>query len=168
MQKFSEEIKISEKEQKKFFNENKEKFTSTEELKARHILVKSEAEAKTLITTLNKAKDVEAKFIELAKTKSTGPSGRNGGDLGWFPLNKMVPEFSKAAAKLKVKSFTKEPVKTQFGYHVIYLEDRKGAKEVTFNAVQDQIKQMMAQEKFSKELQDLAAKLKKKAKIEYK
>lgn len=168
MQNFSKEIKISEKDQKEFFEKNKEKFKSNEELKARHILVKTETEAKSLIDTLSKSKDVEAKFIELAKSKSVGPSGKNGGDLGWFPLNQMVPEFSQAAAALKVKSFTKEPVKTQFGYHVIFLEDRKGAKEVSFESVKAQIKQMMMQERFSSELQSLASKLKKDAKIEYK
>ncbi len=168
MQNFSQNIKVTEKEEKEFFEKNKAKFKSNEQLKARHILVKSEAEAKSLIDTLKKSKDLEAKFIELAKTKSVGPSGKNGGDLGWFPLNKMVPEFSDAASKLKVKTFTQEPVKTQFGYHVIYLEDRKGAQKVTFGAVKAQIKQMIAQERFSKELQALASKLKKDAKIEYK
>lgn len=168
MQKFSNDIKVSDKEQKEFFEKNKDKFKSNEELKAKHILVKTEAEAKSIIDTLKKSKSVEADFIELAKTKSVGPSGKNGGELGWFPLNKMVPEFSDAAAKLKVKSFTTEPVKTQFGFHVIYLEDRKGAVDVTFDSVKDQIKQMITQEKFSSELQNLASKLKKDAKIEYK
>ncbi len=168
MQKFSNEIKISDKDQKEFFEKNKAKFASTEELKARHILVKTEAEAKSLIDTLSSAKDVEAKFIELAKTKSVGPSGASGGDLGWFPLNQMVPEFSQAAAALKTKSFTTKPVKTQFGFHVIYLEDRKGAKDVSFDSVKAQIKQMMMQERFGGELQKIADKLKKDAKIEYK
>lgn len=168
MQKFSNEIKISDKDQKDFFEENKSKFKSNEELKARHILVKTETEAKSLIDTLSTAKDVEAKFIELAKSKSVGPSGKNGGDLGWFPLNQMVPEFSQAAAALKTKSFTKEPVKTQFGFHVIYLEDRKGAKEVSFDSVKDQIKQMIMQDRFGGELQKIADTLKKDAKIEYK
>ena len=91
-------------------------------LEARHILVKTEKEAKDLIKTLNKSKKKEKKFIELAKTKSVGPTGPKGGYLGKFPANQMVPEFASAASSLKKKTYSQTPVKTQFGYHVIYLE----------------------------------------------
>jgi parvulin-like peptidyl-prolyl isomerase len=153
---------------KAFYEKNKDKFSSPAQLNARHILVKTEDEAKAIIKTLSEAKDAKAEFIKLAKEKSTGPSGKMGGDLGWFPLNRMVPEFSNSADKLKKGEFTKEPVKTQFGYHVIYLEDRKGATEKKFEEVKEQIKAMVNRDKFNKFVESTVAKLKKDAKIDLK
>jgi len=153
---------------KSFYDKNKDKFSSPAQLKARHILVKTEDEAKEIIKTLSGTKDVEAEFIKLAKEKSTGPSGKNGGDLGWFPLNRMVPAFSKAANKLKKGEFTKEPIKTQFGYHVIYLEDRKSAGEKKFEEVKEQIKALVNREKFNNLIEGTVKKLKKEAKINLK
>jgi len=91
------------------------------EYKARHILVKEETEAVAIIAELDKGGD----FAELAKTKSTGPSGIQGGDLGWFSSDQMVPPFSEAVDKLEKGSYTKTPVQTQFGWHVIILEDKR-------------------------------------------
>jgi peptidyl-prolyl cis-trans isomerase C len=93
-----------------------------EEVKARHILVQTEAQAKEVIVELKKGGD----FAELAKTKSLDPSGKQqGGDLGYFSREEMVPEFSEAAFKLKDGEMTDTPVKTQFGYHVIKVEARR-------------------------------------------
>lgn len=91
------------------------------ELKARHILLESEEAAKAVITEL----DGGADFQELAKTKSTGPSGPQGGDLGWFGPGRMVPEFWEASLALEAGRYTSAPVKSQFGWHVILLEQTK-------------------------------------------
>ena len=91
------------------------------EVKARHILVDSEEQARNVITELDGGKD----FIELAKEKSTGPSGPQGGDLGYFTRGRMVPEFEEAAFALEPGSYTKEPIKTQFGWHIIKVEDKR-------------------------------------------
>ena len=100
------------------------------EFKARHILVKEEAEAKAIIAELQK--DV-TKFAALAQEKSMDPGSKvNGGDLGWFDPRSMVPEFGAAVAKLEKGKFTEVPVKTQFGYHVILLEDTKKAEAPPF------------------------------------
>jgi peptidyl-prolyl cis-trans isomerase C len=93
-----------------------------EEVKARHILVQTEAQAKEVIIDLKKGGD----FAEIAKAKSLDPSGKQqGGDLGYFSREEMVPEFSEAAFKLKDGEMTDTPVKTQFGYHVIKVEARR-------------------------------------------
>ena len=91
------------------------------EYKARHILVEKEADAKAMIAKLKKKPDL---FDKLAKEKSKDTnSGANGGDLGWFDLSRMVPEFGAAVSKLEKGKMTEEPVKTQYGYHIIVLED---------------------------------------------
>jgi len=162
------EKSTTEAELKSFYEKNKDNFKIPAQLKARHILVKTETTAKDIIKTLNNAKDVKTEFIKLAKEKSTGPSGKNGGDLGWFPLDRMVPEFSKAADKLKKDEFTKEPVKTQFGYHIIYLEDRKSASQKKFDEVKEQIKALVNRNKFNKLIENTVKKLKASAKIELK
>lgn len=165
MQKTSKDITVSEDEMKKFYEKNKDKFTQKAVLKARHILVATEQEAKALISTLNKAKDLQAEFIKLAKEKSTGPSGVNGGDLGWFEPKQMVPEFSQAAGELKAGTITKNPVKTQFGFHVIYLEDKKAEGIADYDNAKLKIQQVVAQEKFLVNVKKVVEKLKKDAKI---
>ncbi|MFK2823609.1 peptidylprolyl isomerase [Arcobacter sp. YIC-80] len=158
-------MKISESEQKKFYNENKSKFKTPATLKARHILVKTEKEAKDLIKQLDKASKKEVKFIELAKTKSQGPSGKDGGNLGEFNAQQMVPEFAKAAQSLKKNTYSKTPVKTQFGYHIIYLNDKKASKSLSFNEVKGNISRMLLQNKYNKKVKDITDELRKKAKI---
>jgi parvulin-like peptidyl-prolyl isomerase len=170
MEKEAKKIEKStiESELKSFYDKHRDTFKRPAQLKARHILVKSENEAKEIIKTLEGAKDIKAEFIKLAKEKSTGPSGKNGGDLGWFPLNRMVPEFSKATNELKQGEFTKEPVKTQFGYHVIYLEDKRDASEKSFKDVKEQVKALVTRDKFNKFIEETIKKLKKEAKIKLK
>ena len=150
------------------YNKNKKLYSTPKQLKARHILVKTEDEAKALIKELDTAKDKKAKFIELAKSKSTGPSGQNGGDLGWFEPKMMVPEFSAAADKLKAGEYTKTPVKTQFGYHLIMLDDKKEATVKPFEAVEAQIKNSLAGKAFADTMKKKTEELRKAAKIELK
>jgi len=168
MQKELKSIKISDSEAKKYYNENKSKFMQPEQYKARHILVKTKKEAEDIINKLKNSKNLKSDFAKLAKEKSTGPSGKNGGDLGWFPETRMVKEFSEATKKINVGSITKQPVKTQFGYHVIYLEDKKDKSIVSFNRVKNDIKSYLAQEKFKNNIDSLIKKESKKAKISYK
>lgn len=165
LKKESEKITVSEKEAKDYFNENKAQFKVPATLEARHILTKTEKEAKDIIKDLDKASNKKDTFVELAKTKSVGPSGPKGGYLGKFPETKMVPEFSKAAKALAVGKYSKTPVKTQFGYHVIYLENKEAEKNLAYDEIKDRIKQVIKQKKFSDKLQSEANKLRDKAKI---
>lgn len=119
-------------------------FPVEKEVSARHILVETEEAAKTLILEL----DGGADFAELAKEKSTGPSGPSGGDLGYFGKGRMVPEFEAAAFSLENGAYTKEPVKSQFGWHVIKKEDERDTQPPTFEQVKDQVRQVIAREKY--------------------
>ncbi len=160
-----ESIKVTQSEEKSFYNKNKSKFKKPATLKARHILVKTEKEAQAIIKELNKASKKEATFIKLAKTKSVGPSGQNGGDLGEFAESQMVPEFSRAAKSLSKGTYSKRPVKTQYGYHVIFLKDKKPAKSLSFNEVKNNIKRVLIAKKFDDKVKSLVGKLRKKANI---
>lgn len=137
---------------------NKNMATSGSEYKARHILVKTEEEAKQLIVELDKSAD----FIELAKTKSTGPSGPKGGDLGWFTAGQMVPPFSEATIALADGKYTKTPVQTQFGWHVILKEGSRTQTPPPFESVKEQIRPMLKRQK----MLDFLASLRKQATIE--
>ena len=115
-----------------------------EEIRARHILVDSEEQAKAVIEELNEGKD----FVELAQERSTGPSGPQGGDLGYFTRGRMVPEFEEAAFALDVGSYTTEPVRSQFGWHVVKLEDRRDQAPPPFEQVAEQIRQILIEEQY--------------------
>lgn len=143
-------IKISSKELKDYYNKNKNEFNEKESVHARHILVKTEAEAKTIIAELKplSGAKLKAKFIELAKEKSTGPSGPKGGDLGYFAQGQMVPAFNEKVFSMKKGTVTLAPVKTQFGFHIIYLEDKKQATLRKFDEVKSFIEQRLKMEKF--------------------
>jgi len=112
------------------------------QLKARHILVETEQEAKDVITAL----DGGADFAELAKQKSTGPSGANGGELPPFKAGEMVPEFSEAAFAMEVGSYSKEPVKTQFGFHIIKVEDSMMTEAPAKEALEPQLRNQLEQQ----------------------
>ena len=113
------------------------------EFKARHILVESQGEAMEIIQELQDGAD----FIELAKTRSTGPSGPNGGDLGWFEAQKMVKPFSDAVVAMEDDTFTTVPVQTQFGWHVILREASRSSTPPTLESVRDVVKQRVEQNK---------------------
>lgn len=113
------------------------------EFKARHILVETQGEAVALVTELEGGAD----FAELATQKSTGPSATSGGDLGWFTSDRMVPEFSAAVAALGDGEFTKSPVQTQFGWHVILREESRESPPPPYESVADVLKQEVEQKK---------------------
>ena len=160
-------VKVSDGEMKKFYNDNKDKFVQQEAIKARHILVANENEAKKIIADLKKAGNkVQDKFIELAKAQSKDGSAANGGDLGWFGKQQMVPEFANAAFALKKGTYSKSPVKTNFGYHVIYVEDKRAKRTLGYDEVKNQIEQNIRIKKFQDSIKSESEALRKKAKIE--
>ncbi|MGI9384421.1 MAG: peptidylprolyl isomerase [Methyloligellaceae bacterium] len=128
------------------------------ELRARHILVKTEAEARDVVEKVNRGGD----FAELAKSTSTGPSKTQGGDLGYFTKGQMVKEFEEAAFAMKPGDVS-EPVKTQFGWHVIKIEDKRKKGAPPFDSVKDRIMAALVQQKTQQTIKDLRAK----AKVEF-
>src|SRR5512140_2562767 len=127
------------------------------EYRARHILVEKEDEAKAILASLKK----RGKFDEIAKKQSKDPgSGANGGDLDWANAGSYVPEFSAALVKLKKGQTTDTPVKTQFGYHVIRLDDVRDAQLPKLEDVKPQIAQQLQQQKLAKFQEDLRGKAK--------
>jgi peptidyl-prolyl cis-trans isomerase C len=118
---------------------------------ARHILVETEEEANEVIKLL----EADGDFAELAKEKSTGPSGPQGGVLGWFSSGQMVKPFSDATAALEKGSYTREPVKTQFGWHVIRLEDTREGTPPPFDDVKDRLKMMITNQKLQQHVEQV-------------
>ncbi|MDX1608613.1 MAG: peptidylprolyl isomerase [Halofilum sp. (in: g-proteobacteria)] len=124
---------------------------ATKEYKARHILLESEEKAQSLIGEL----DEGAEFQALAKEHSTGPSGPQGGDLGWFQTGDMVPPFGNAVEALEPGQHSSEPVKTQFGWHVILLEETRAAEPPAFEDVRAQLRNRMVSEHIQQFVADL-------------
>lgn len=128
------------------------------EYKASHILVKAEDEAKKIIAELEKGGDFKA----LAKKHSIDPMGSEGGDLGWFTADRMVPPFSEAVVALENGKYSKQPVQTQFGWHVILREDSRALTPPPLDAVKEQIRPMLQRQK----AQTMIESLRKNAKVE--
>ncbi len=162
-------IKITKKEISTYYNKNKMEFKEKVRVHARHILLKTKAKAQKLINEMKNltGKALRTKFIALAKADSTGPSASKGGDLGTFTRGQMVPAFDKAVFKLKVGAITKRPIKTQFGYHIIYLQSKKPAVTLPLKAVSRYIKQRIKMTKFRTITQAKIKQLKSSATIVY-
>lgn len=130
---------------------------SGKEYKARHILVEKEDQAKAILASLKKG----GKFEDIAKKQSKDPgSGANGGDLDWAASDSYVPEFSKAMVKLNKGQTVDAPVKTQFGWHIIRLDDVRSPQLPAFDQVKPQLQQQMVQQKLGKYQEELRAKAK--------
>ena len=157
--KLAEDNPPSDKQLKAAYNAQIVSATSTE-FNAKHILLDDEQTAKDIIKELNKG----ASFTEMAKTKSTGPSATDGGDLGWFSGNQMVKPFSDAVEKLQKKKYTQRPINTRFGWHIIYLEDKRKVEPPPFESVKDQLVKIVQ----NKTINDYLEKLRDKASIEFK
>jgi peptidyl-prolyl cis-trans isomerase C len=127
-----------------------------EEVRARHILLKTRESAVSVIAEIRGGAD----FAEVAKTKSTGPSARSGGDLGFFAREQMVPAFSEAAFALKAGEMTSDPVQTQFGWHIIKVEERRVAGSRPFQEVADELRQAMSEKAYKGIIGELRAKAK--------
>ena len=160
-----EEIVISDNEARRYYANHREKFLNPASVKVRHILLGSEDEAITLISELELSSMLKEKFIALAHTESIGPSSVNGGELDWFVYEQMVPEFSEAAFGLKVGTITKKAVQTQFGYHIIYLENKKDEGLITYDTAKNDIIKALRLARFKAKLDKLSKKLKKTANI---
>jgi peptidyl-prolyl cis-trans isomerase C len=129
------------------------KLTPPLQYKARHILLPTQGAAADVIKQLDDGAD----FEELAKEESTGPSAPNGGDLGWFSPNQMVAEFSDSVASLDDGAYTKEPVQTEFGWHVILREESRESEPPPLDSVRDVITQNVQQKKFQAHMENLRA-----------
>ena len=138
---------VSDKEIKAAYDQYKKDFKSQKEIKARHILVNSETQAKDIIAQLKKG----AKFDDLAKKYSKDQSV----DLGYFTKNMMVPEFGDAAFAMKKGTYSKSPVKTQFGYHIIQVDDIRNTKPLELKVVRPQIEAMLTQQAVAKVFDNL-------------
>jgi|LSQX01.1.fsa_nt_gb peptidyl-prolyl cis-trans isomerase C len=139
-------VSVSDSEAENYYNDNKEEFKSGESVKASHILVSNENDANEVIAELNRG----SSFEDIAKKSSQCPSKSSGGDLGYFTRGRMVPEFEQAAFLMEKDEISSSPVKTQFGYHIIKLTDKKGPGVLTFEEVKSQIKQQLGGKKQEK------------------
>jgi len=178
---FGKELQVNEKEMKKYYEDNKEKFHQQALVRASHILAatidtstREPLSQEEQAAALKKIKKVQAElkkpgadFAALAKEYSDGPSKVRGGDLNYFPRKgAMVEPFAEAAFKLKVGEVS-DIVKTPFGYHLIKVTDRKDEKQLTYEEVKDQIREQLEKGKKQEVMQKYVAALKKKAKIVY-
>lgn len=140
-------IEITDEEMQTYFDENKDSFAKTKQVKASHILVEDEATAKKVKEKINAGED----FAELAKEYSTDTaSAESGGDLGFFGEGSMVAEFEKAAFSMKVDEIS-EPVKSEYGYHIIKVTDKQEASEAKFDDSKEEIKGILFDEKMATE-----------------
>lgn len=138
MKKVIESVKVSEEEVKSYYETNRSRFQPIYRFNAKHILVEDEQ----LANDIKKQLDEGATFEELAKEKSTCPSNQNGGDLGMFSTGQMVPEFEKACEEMEIGEIS-APIKTQFGYHIIKLEDKALARDDSFESNRNDIEGML-------------------------
>jgi peptidyl-prolyl cis-trans isomerase C len=161
--KVEEQAKIGDAELQEFYNKNKDKFKTGDQVQASHILVKTEADAQDILKQLKAG----GKFEELAKNHSIDAAAAKGGDLGWFGKGAMLPEFEKAVFALKEGAIS-GIVKTKFGYHIIKLTGKRPAGIRPFDEVKDQIKAAILPEKQQEVFKKLKEDLKKNAKFSIK
>jgi len=167
-----EKVNVTDEEAKKYYDEHKDEFKVPEQVQASHILVAvketatddekkaAETKAEDLLKQLKGGAD----FATLAKDNSDCPSKAKGGDLGYFSKGQVVPEFEEAAYSLKVEELS-GAVKTQFGYHIIKVTDKKAEQQKSFDEVKDELKQKLARDKQKTAFDTYSAELKGKAKI---
>jgi len=155
-------VTVSDQEVKDYYEKNKGKFAPVTQIRASHILVKTEEEAKQIEEKLKKGED----FVQLAKKYSIDTAtAKNGGDLGYFSKGQMVPEFESAAMSLKPGQIS-EPVKTKFGYQIIKVTDKKMGQVVDFEKVKNLISQNLMAEKQKEVFDSYVEGLKKSFKVE--
>ena len=151
------EAAVSEEELKKYYEENQARFMSGETVKAKHILVDTEDKCKAVLEVIEGG----VTFEEAAKTNSTCPSGQQGGDLGSFGKGQMVKEFEEAAFAAEIGDVV-GPVRTQFGYHLIKVEEKNEASVKAFEEVKEGIRRELLQQKQNEVYEKKVAELKEK------
>lgn len=160
MKKVLEDVKVTQEEAKEYYEAHKNQFINIYQYRASHILVDDKEKALDVISRLEKEK-----FEDLAKELSSCPSSQNGGDLGVFTSGQMVPEFDQALEKME-KGAISEPVKTQFGYHVIKLVDKNLARKNDFESNQHEIEGILLSKKQQEVYLEKTNELQKKYKVE--
>lgn len=143
---FMMDITVPDEEVQKFYDENPSQFIAPDSVRASHILLPTEEQAIEIIAEIKNGKSFEA----AAKEYSVCPSNEKGGDLSYFSKGQMVPEFETAAFALEIDEMTEMPVKTQFGYHIIKLTDRKISQTIPFEAVKENARTFLLREKQNK------------------
>lgn len=151
----------TEADAKKYFEQNKTEFSTPESIKLHHILLENEKDAKQVLARLKKGE----KFADVASQVSICPSKTNGGDLGWMPKGSLVPEIEEVAFKMN-KGQIEGPIKSKFGYHILYLEDKKPAEEASFDQVKDYIIEQLKYQKQQEQYEKIADSLRKKMNVQ--
>jgi peptidyl-prolyl cis-trans isomerase C len=155
--------KVTDQDVKDYYDKHKGELSAVSQIRASHILVKTEADAKKILERVKKGED----FGAIAKKSSIDPgSAQNGGDLGYFSSGQMVPEFEAAAAKLKEGEVSSEPVKTKFGYHIIKVTDKKKGNPVEFEKIKNVLYQRISAERQKEFFDTYIENLKKTFKVE--
>lgn len=152
MGELAKDITISEQELREEYDRQTADMT-VDEYRASHILLDDEASAMQVIAELQEGAD----FATLAKSRSTGPTGPKGGDLGWFQLASMVPEFSDALKIMEVGDTSSAPVKSDFGWHVILLADKRGTNKPEYEDIKDELNNIVMREKLTRIIDQMRA-----------
>ncbi len=166
MKKAFDKVEVTEEEIKAYYNKNKSEFKKKEQIKARHIVIKSKEEAFDLIKKLDGVKDnIQKAFIKLAKENSIGPSAPKGGDLGWFAKGDMLEPFWEEAKSLKKSTYSKAPIQTQYGYHIIFVDAKQPAYTIELEKIKPVIINKIKMQKFQSVVNLKIDKLKQEANI---
>ena len=158
-------IKISKEEVENYYNAHLYEFQQDKKLKARHILVEDLKKALDITKELEASKNKEISFVELASKYSIDGSREKGGDIGWFKKGDMIDEFWDASLALKPQEFTKEPVKSMFGYHIIFLDEIQEPLTIKLEQVYSNIENQIRMERFQSIIDEKIKGIKKEAKI---
>lgn len=150
---FIEKNQATDAEMKAVYDQNLPRLGGQQQFKAKNILVNTKEEADVVIKQLQQGK----KFADLAKERASGPTGPNGGDLGWFAADTMVQPVVEAARAMKVGTFSTEPIKSEFGYHVLFLEDERTQEAPSFDSMRTDLKTAVERDKLQKHIRELIA-----------
>ncbi|AXK48509.1 hypothetical protein CRU87_09390 [Aliarcobacter trophiarum LMG 25534] len=158
-------IKVPKNEVENYYNSHLYEFKQDKKLKARHILVEDIKTASNIIKELEKSKNKELTFVELASKNSIDGSRDSGGDIGWFKEGDMINEFWEASNNLSPQEFTKEPVKSMFGYHIIFLDEIQEPLTIKLEQVYSNIENQIRMDKFQTIIDERIKSIKQQANI---
>jgi peptidyl-prolyl cis-trans isomerase C len=150
---FLEKNPATDAEMQEVYQQNLPRLGGQQQFKAKNILVNTKEEADVVIKQLQQGK----KFADVAKERASGPTGPNGGELGWFTPETMVQPVVEAVRAMKVGTFSTEPIKSEFGYHVLFLEDERTQDVPTFDSLRNDLKTAVERDKLQKHMRDLLA-----------